>query len=124
MIIILKKRRRYTQEKQWGCLEMGNGNQQLLLKRWMNLEAIMSKQKMEACTGEIENIYWRQKSDEDQTTELSDDEDEAKIVHVKSENVTNDEEKIIKPKETISEIRTRSGRISKRPNRLKDYETV
>ena len=63
------------------------------------------------------------KSDEDQTIELSDNEDEAKIVHVKSEDVTNDEERIVEPEETKSEIRTRSGRISKRPNRLKDNET-
>ena len=78
--------------------------------------------------GSIYRRNWKHllkiESDEDQTTELSHDEDEAKIVYIKSEDVTNDEEKIIKPKETISEIRTRSGRISKRPNRLKDYETV
>ena len=62
-------------------------------------------------------------SDEDQTIELSDDESEAKIVHVKSKDVTNDEERILEPEETKWEIRTRSGRISKRPNRLKDYAT-
>ena len=62
-------------------------------------------------------------SDEDKTIELSDDEDEAKIVRIKSEDVTNDEERIVEPEDTKSEIRTRSGRISKRPNQLKDYES-
>ena len=62
-------------------------------------------------------------NDEDQTIELTDDESEAKIVHVKSKDVTNDEERVVEPEETKSEIRTRSGRISKRPNRLKDYAT-
>ena len=62
-------------------------------------------------------------SDEDQNIELSDDESEAKIVHVKSKDVTNDEERIVEPEETKSEIRARSERISKRPNRLKDYAT-
>ena len=46
-------------------------------------------------------------SDEDQTIELSDDKDETKIVHRKSEDVTNDEERIVEPKETKSDIRTR-----------------
>ena len=62
-------------------------------------------------------------SDEDKTIELSDDEDEAKIVRIKSEDVTNDEERIVEPEDTKSEIRTGSGRISKRPNQLKDYES-
>ena len=62
-------------------------------------------------------------SAEDQTIKLSDDEDESKIAHIKSEDVANDEERIIEPEETKSEIRTRSGRISKRPNWLKDYKT-
>ena len=62
-------------------------------------------------------------SDEDQTIELSDDEDEAQIFHVNAEDVTNNDERIVEPEETKSEIRTRPGRISKRPNRLKDYET-
>ena len=39
-------------------------------------------------------------SDEDQTIELSDDESEANIVHVKSKDVTNDEERILEPEET------------------------
>ena len=43
-------------------------------------------------------------------------------MHIKSDDVTNDEERIIEPEETKSEIRTRSGRTSKRPNRLKHYE--
>ena len=43
-------------------------------------------------------------------------------MHAKSDDVTNDEERIIEPEETKSEIRTRSGRTSKRPNRLKHSE--
>ena len=62
-------------------------------------------------------------SDEDKTIELSDDEDEANIVRIKSEDVTNDEERIVEPEDTKSEIRTGSGRISRRPNQLKDYES-
>ena len=62
------------------------------------------------------------KSNEDQTIELYDDEDDAKILHIKCDDVTNDEERIIEPEETKSEVRTRSGRTSKRPNRLKHYE--
>ena len=30
--VILKNRQCYTQEKQYRCLDMGNGNQQLMLK--------------------------------------------------------------------------------------------
>ena len=58
-------------------------------------------------------------SNADQPIELSDDEDEAKNVHV----VSNDEERIKDPEETKSEIKTTSERISKRTNWLKDYET-
>ena len=82
---------------------------------------------MEVCTGEIENILLKTESDEDQTIGLSDDEDEAKIVYLNSKDVTFvtslefrytifAKERIVEPKETKSEIRTRSGRISKRPN--------
>ena len=44
-------------------------------------------------------------------------------MYAKSEDITNDAERIVNPEETKSEIRTRWGRISKRSNRLKDYET-
>ena len=43
-------------------------------------------------------------------------------MHIKSDDVTNDQERIIEPEETKFEIRTRSGRTSKRPNPLKHYE--
>ena len=80
----------------------------------MNKEVTMSKQETEVCTEDIKKHLLKTKSNEDQTTELSDDEDEAKIVHIKSNDVTN-EERIIEPQETKSEIRTRSKRISKIP---------
>ena len=48
---------------------------------------------------------------EDQIIKLSDDEDEAKIVQVKFEGVTNDEERIVEPRERKSEIRKRLARI-------------
>ena len=53
-------------------------------------------------------------SSEDQTIELS-DEDEHKTMPVKSEDVTSDEERIVELDETKPEIRTKLGRISKRP---------
>ena len=63
---------------------MGNGNQQLLLESWMSQEATMSKQKK----GSMYSRNWKHllktESDEDQTIELLNDEDEAKIVHIKS----------------------------------------
>ena len=49
----------------------------------------------------------KKESNEDETIELSDDEDKANNANVKSENVTNDEERIVEPEETKSEIRTR-----------------
>ena len=55
----------------------------------------------------------KRESNEDQIIKLSDDEDEAKIVHAKSKGITNNEERMIEPEETKSEIRTRFG-ISKR----------
>ena len=58
-----------------------------------------------------------------QTIELSDDEDEAKTVGVESKDVANDEERVVEHEETKSEIRTRSGRMSKIPNWLQDYGT-
>ena len=33
MINLLKSRRRYTQEKQWGCLEMENAKQQMVAEK-------------------------------------------------------------------------------------------
>ena len=42
-------------------------------------------------------------SDEDQTIELSDDEDEAKIVNVKYEDVKNHEERVVTKQNKISE---------------------
>ena len=59
------------------------------------------------------------KCTEDQTIELSDDEDEAKTMCIKSEDVRNDEERIVKLEETKSEISTRSGNISKILNCLR-----
>ena len=60
--------------------------------------------------------------DEDQTIEISDDDGEAEIINIKTEdesNVTNQEEQ----QENNTEVRTRSGRISRRPKRFEDYET-
>ena len=42
-------------------------------------------------------------------------------MYVKSEDVTNDEERNVEPEETKAEIREQSRRISKRPNRLEGY---
>ena len=47
------------------------------------------KKESESIHRKINNIYWRYKSNEYQTIELWDDEDEAKIVHIKSEDITN-----------------------------------
>ena len=72
---------------------------------------------------ENESMYRRNRkhllkteSDKDQAIELFNDEDEDKIVHVKSEDVTSDEERIVEHEETKSEIRARSGGISNRPD--------
>lgn len=62
MIKLPKELRSNTVEKHYKCLEMGNRNQQLLLKNWV-------KQKLGVCTDEIENTYC-QKKDEDQTIEM------------------------------------------------------
>ena len=59
---------------------------------------------------------------EDQTIEISDDDGEAEIINIKTEDeshVTNQEEQ----QENNTEVRTRSGRISRRPKRFEDYET-
>ena len=53
------------------------------------------------------HLKLKTESNEDETIELSDDEDKANNANVKSENVTNDEERIVEPEETKSEIRTR-----------------
>ena len=53
-------------------------------------------------------------SDEDQTIELSDDEDEAKIMQVKYDDVTNDEERIIELEETKSEYKNKIGKNIKK----------
>ena len=81
-------------EKICACLEMGNGNQPLLFKSWVNQEAILSKQVMDACTKETEVSYWKP-TDEDQTIEISDDDGEAEIINIKIEDesyMTNQEE--------------------------------
>ena len=59
---------------------------------------------------------------EDQTIEISDDDGEAEIINIKTEDelhMTNHEEQ----QENNTEVRTRSGRISRRPKRFEDYET-
>lgn len=42
-------------------------------------------------------------------------------MYVKSEDVTNDEERNVEKKKKKAEIRAQSRRISKRPNRLEEY---
>ena len=60
--------------------------------------------------------------DEDRTIEISDDEDEAEVVNVKSEDNRHVEEENVAP-ERKADVRTRSGRISRRPSRFEEYET-
>lgn len=69
MIKLPKELRSNTVEKHYKCFEMGNRNQQLLLKNWVKQEVIISKMKLGVCTDEIENTYC-QKKDEDQTIEM------------------------------------------------------
>ena len=62
------------------------------------------------------------KIDENQTIEISDDDGEAEIINIKTEDeleMTNQEEQ----QKNNTEVRTRSGRISRRPKRFEDYET-
>ena len=58
--------------------------------------------------------------DEDQTIEISDDDGEAEIINIKTENeshMTNQEEQ----QENNTEVKTRSGRISRRHKQFEDY---
>ena len=60
--------------------------------------------------------------DEDQTIEVSDDDGEGEIINIKTEDesdMTNQEEQ----QGNNTEVRTRSGRISRRPKRFEDYQT-
>ena len=62
------------------------------------------------------------KIDENQTIEISDDDGEAEIISIKTEDeshITNQEEQ----QENNTEARTRSGRTSRRPKWFEDYET-
>ena len=62
------------------------------------------------------------KLDEDQTIEISDDDGEAEIINIKTEDeshISNQEEQ----QQNNTEARTRSGRILRRPKWFEDYET-
>ena len=62
------------------------------------------------------------KIDEHQTIEVSDDAGEGEIINIKTEDesdMTNQEEQ----QGNNTEVRTRSGRISRRPKQLEDYQT-
>ena len=60
-------------------------------------------------------------TDDDQTIEISDDDGEPENVNTKTEDVTNEEEE--RNLEPRREVRTRSGRVSRKPKRFEEYET-
>ena len=108
MINLLKSRRRYTQEKQWGMFRDGKcktANGCWKAEGTMKLQC--QKRKRNMYRRNWKHLKSKTESNEDETIELSDDEDKANNANVKSENVTNDEERIVEPEEIKSEIRTR-----------------